>query len=338
MSSSQHHFGYSQIPVNPSFRNAAVNAVAVVPLLSQDTSKSTASSKSFQDLMEALRRHNSTTTAKDHLLLTVANSSLTRPGDWRYSDTPLKAFHWQHGCQRLLVFDGRPQHSRYSQDRLLNTATRDWIDLCPSRRTAAVIGVLNMHDCHSIADLHTAEHELHQYAVRFSTPPFAVTQHGASFERDCPVQRLFVYDSFDEESQKINLGQSTIMGTSSILAFPPSDDAHAQMMDLHLNVVISDLTVAIFRSLEQKIRETTSGTSSVQQQQQQPQARPRGLSRFVSSGSGDGSGGLEEETPVNQSSRNLGISQMVRSYVCFCQCERVCCCVSFFVSLNLTTC
>ena len=43
---------------------------------------------------------------------------------------------------------------------------------------------------------------------------------------------------------------------NSILAFPPADKEHAVVMDLHLNVVVNDLAVAIFRSLEDRIRES----------------------------------------------------------------------------------
>ena len=180
-------FSFSKVPGNPSFRKAAVNAVALVPLLSSNSSNSnqdrkdgstqqqqqppdvqpgTKSAASFAGLLESLRRHNTAAPqiiAEDELLLVIPNSSLTRPGDWRYNETPLKAFHWQHGCQRLVLFDGRPQESRAAHDRLMNQSlTRDWIDLCPSRRTAAVIGILNLHDCKSVADLHRAEEELHQ--------------------------------------------------------------------------------------------------------------------------------------------------------------------------------
>ena len=163
---------FSKVPGNPSFRKKAVNAVALVPLLTGNggnkgdgaatsTSKSLAS---FADLLESLRQHNTAAPqiiSEDELLLVIPNSSLTRPGDWRYNETPLKAFHWQHGCQRLMLFDGRPQESRPAHDRLINqSVTRDWIDLCPSRRTAAVVGVLNLHDCESLADLHRPA-ELH---------------------------------------------------------------------------------------------------------------------------------------------------------------------------------
>lgn len=165
----------SKVPGNPSFRKAAVNAVALVPLLSSGNDDKdgapppTKSAVSFADLLESLRTHGTAAPqmiAEDELLLVIPNSSLTRPGDWRYKETPLKAFHWQHGSQRLMLFDGRPQESRPAHDRLINQAvTRDWIDLCPSRRTAAVVGILNLHDCHSIADLHRAEEELHQVCI-----------------------------------------------------------------------------------------------------------------------------------------------------------------------------
>ena len=43
---------------------------------------------------------------------------------------------------------------------------------------------------------------------------------------------------------------------NSILAFPPANKEHALVMDLHLNVVVNDLAVAIFRGLEDRIRES----------------------------------------------------------------------------------
>jgi hypothetical protein len=236
-------FTFSEIPGNPSFRNSAVNAVALIPLLSSgsdgEVDAATRSSGSFRDLLSALGRHTTTaarTTHEDDLVLVIPNSSLTRPSDWKYNESPLKSFHWQEGCQRLLLFDGLPQNSRAAHDRVINQSmTRNWIDLCPSRRTAAVIGVLNIHDCKDLADLHRAEEELHQWAARYSTPSYEVTAHGRNVERDTPVERLYVFDSFDEECQKIDLSKSN-MGSNSILAFPPSDQAHAQMLQLHLNV------------------------------------------------------------------------------------------------------
>lgn len=44
-----------------------------------------------------------------------------------------------------------------------------------------------------------------------------------------------------------------------MVAFPPSDLQHTHMMDLHLNVVINDLAVAVFRQLESRIRNLVSG-------------------------------------------------------------------------------
>jgi hypothetical protein len=135
----------SQVPGSPSFRSSGVNAVAVIPLLSSDRSgqdnPNTASSKSFNDLLDALNRYNSQATgvtqSSDELLLVVPHSNLTRPGGWKYDNTPLKNFHWGHGCQRMAFFDGRPYNSRMAHDRLINhESTRNWIDLCPNRRTA----------------------------------------------------------------------------------------------------------------------------------------------------------------------------------------------------------
>lgn len=299
-------YGVSQVPGNPSFRNAAVNAVAVVPLLSSDKNgeHSSFSTQSFANLTSALQRHPAASGDQGGLLLVVPNNSLTRPGDWRYNATPLKGFHWQHGCQRLQVFDGRPSHTRLASDRLMNHTTRDWIDLCPSRRTAAVVGVLNLRDCQGMEDFQRAEEELHQWATRYAVPPYEATAHGRSLERDKPVERLFVFDSFHEDCQSLDISKSS-MG-NSILAFPPADEEHAEMMDLHLNVVVNDLAVAIFRNLETKIQESdaiaqramplpdTSNTAG---------AARRSLTRIISGASETG------EEPVSASGR-LSVSSL----------------------------
>ena len=295
---------FSKVPGNPSFRKAAVNAVALVPLLSnKEDGGESRSLSSFADLLESLRRHNTAApqvVAEDELLLVIPNSSLTRPGDWRYNDTPLKAFHWGHGCQRLMLFDGRPQESRPAHDRLINQAiTRDWIDLCPSRRTAAVVGVLNLRDCESLQDLKRAEEELHQWALRYSTPPYEATAHGRDGQRDKPIERLFVFDSFDDECQKIDLSKSK-MG-NSILAFPPADEEHAVVMDLHLNLVVNDLAVAIFRSLEDRIRES----DAISRSKGELTATTRtSLTRLISGQSSE----VDESKP--SASANLSLSSM----------------------------
>lgn len=201
----------SQVPGAPTFRSSAINAVAVIPLLSSDRhghdDPTTFSSKSFEDLMSLLVRYNQNAATddtsqnlkklNDGLVLVVPYSSLTQPGEFKYSSTPLRNFHWGHGCQRLQFFDGRPYNSRMAHDRLINhSLTRNWIDLCPSRRTAALIGVLNVRDCPDQATLDRAVQEWQQWAERYSTPPYEVTAHGRDFERDFVVQRLFLFDSF----------------------------------------------------------------------------------------------------------------------------------------------
>lgn len=291
----------AQIPGDVSFRNGSVNAIALVPLLSSTESTdgtASRSSQSFQELMDAIHRHTGHSTASDSdSLLVVSNSSLTRPGDWRYSETPLKIFHWLHGCQRIRLFDGRPEHSRQAHDRLLNRAvTKDWIDLCPWRRTAAVVGVLNVHDCKDLSDLHKAEEELKQWTERYATHPYEVSAYGKSGDRDLPVQRLFVYDSFDEECQKIDLTKSKL--GSALVAFPPSDKAHTQMMDLHLNVVINDLVVAIFLELEKKIKESDAICSSISV----PTPSRRPFKRIISSQEKE----VPEEEPQSPSNLTVG--------------------------------
>ena len=294
----------SQIPGAPTFRLSAVNAVAIVPLLSSDDNRQhsrdggaqassaaaggTHSSKSFDDLMEVLSRSSrsskldhilSSNAATKDILMVVPNANLTRPGDWKYEETPLKNFHWGHGCQRLAVFDGRPYNSRMAHDRLINhDMTREWIDICPSRRTAALIGVLNMRDVPDEATLKKAEQEWRQWAERYSTPPYEVTAHGRDFGRDEVVQRLFVFDSFDESCQVDISKLTSAVGNSSLVAFPPADGENSQVMDLHTNEVINGLSVSIFRALEDRIRESDAVTSGAEDGQ--PIASSAARARF----------------------------------------------------------
>ena len=148
-----------------------------------------------------------------------------------------------------------------------------------------------------------AEEELHQWAERYATPPYEVTAHGRAAERDYPVQRLFVYDSFDEECQKIDLSSTNRRGTQ-VLAFPPTDEAHSQMMDLHLNVVVNDLAVAIFRDLETKILDSDEISAAASATQAGATTR-RPFTRIISGGSSEG--GSEEPS---QSARNLTLGSM----------------------------
>lgn len=303
----------SQVPGLPTFRSSAVNAIAVIPLLSSDRSghdnPDTYSSQSFRDLLAALSRYHQQNASGgesqdpgegDDLLLVVPNSNLTRPGDWKYDQTPLKNFHWGHGCQRMAFFDGRPYNSRMAHDRLINhELTRNWIDLCPHRRTAAVIGVLNVRDCPDEATLKRAQEEWQQWADRYSTPPYEVTAHGRDFERDFVVQRLFVFDSF-HESNKVDI--STSLQGASLVAFPPADNEHIHMMDLHMNVVINDLAVAVFRALEERIRESdeiTKGSDG------QPLSSQAAKARFFRSGKPE-----EKDEEAPQGSANLSINNL----------------------------
>lgn len=300
----------SQVPGSPSFRSAAVNSVALIPLLSSHSNghdnPNTHSSKSFHELLEALQRYHGQSSgngnagmeaAIEDLLLVVPHSNLTRPGDWKYDETPLKNFHWGHGCQRMEFFDGRPYNSRMAHDRLINhELTRNWIDLCPHRRTAALIGVLNVRDCPDEATLKKAKQEWEQWAERYSTPPYEVTAHGRDFERDFVVQRLFVFDSFHDS---IKVDVSEVFKGPSLVAFPPSENEN--MIDLHLNVVLNDLAVAVFRELEARIRESDSITKG---SDGQPLVSQSAKSRFFArAGKQDG-----EEVPLG--SDNLSINNL----------------------------
>jgi len=255
----------SDLPHNPSFQDSAVNVVAVVPLLS-GTSPSN-SEQAFNTLFDALKRHTGASTVEksSSLLLVVPNSGLTRPGDWSYSETPLKVFHWQHGCQRFRFFDGRPDISPLAHDRLKNhKVTQEWIDFLPCRRTAVVIGVLNLRDCASAEDLKRAEDELKSWVDEYSVSTYCQGKFGRESARDIPVQRLFVYDSFDEECQTIDITKCS--PDSRMIAFPSNDREHMAMMDVHLNLVINDIAVDVLRDLEAKIQGSDAiagGNSSI---------------------------------------------------------------------------
>ena len=236
--------------------------------------------------------------------LVVPNSQLTRPGDWRYDSTPLRSYDWSSGCQRMRVFDGRVEGggSRMAHDRLHRNEegmagaapSSSWADLAPSRGTVAVIGVLNVRDCRSTDDLRRAEEELEQWTRRYAagnTSAGSGSVGGGSGGDDdissCGVvRRLFVFDSFDEHSQHVDLTTTTL--GSNLVAFPPSDANHSHMMDLHLNVVVNDLAVAIFRNLESRIRSLVA---------------PRKSGFFSGFG-----GGHKAEEPSGPTSPGLGLS------------------------------
>ncbi len=229
------------------------------------------------------------------ITLILPHSQLTRPGDWRYDDTPLRGHDWQSGCQRMRIFDGRPEISRMASDRLryrvgstsgpssssLSSARRDgrrpaphpsssystsdpWIDLEPHRSTSAVIGVLNMRDCRDTRDLWRAEEDLVQWARSYAVDrerENVALGAGDDHRIRAPIVRLFVFESFDESVQRrVDLGQ-TRFRSNQLVAFPPLDmgvrggGANSQMMVLHWNVVVNDLAVALFRNVERRIRE-----------------------------------------------------------------------------------
>lgn len=168
--------------------------------------------------------------------LVVPNSQLTRPGDWRYDSTPLRSHDWSSGCQRMRIFDGRVDGggSRMAHDRLHShisggtsssgDTTSSWTDLAPSRGTAAVIGVLNVRDCRSTDDLRRAEEELERWTRLYAasnTSAGSVSTGGGGDDNasSCGiVRRLFVFDSFDEHSQHVDLTTTTL--GSNLVAFP----------------------------------------------------------------------------------------------------------------------
>eukprot|EP00978_Attheya_sp_CCMP212_P001983 scaffold4090_cov42-Attheya_sp.AAC.1 len=226
---------------------------------------SSSSSLSLPELLPPMRvsRTKKRLEERGEVVVVVPHSQLTKPGDWKYDETPLKSFDWSNGCQRMHVFDGR--RGRMAHDRRLS---QPWMGLIPSRGTMAVLGVLNVRDCHDMDAVHRAETELdawvntycHHNDTSSSTDAAVVDDEDASPKPDAKapkhtiIKRMFVFDSFDEEwQQRVDLTQSTL-GTN-LVAFPPSDDGQStKMMDLHLNVTLNDLAVAIFCQLEHRIR------------------------------------------------------------------------------------
>lgn len=241
---------------------------------------------------------------ESEVTLVIPNSQLTRPGDWRYDATPLNNFHWANGCQRLRCFDGRPMYSRRAHDRITNPAiTAPWSDLIPSRGTTAIIGVLSLKDCQDSLELHRAERELNEWAVRYSLvgsrehdSPVTVETPGSSSSHgmggsNSIIHRIFVFDSFDETCQKrIDMTQLQAKLGSDLVAFPPSDFEHSHMLDLHLRIVMNDLAVSFFRHLEKRIRASDS------------------LSRFA------GKGALEPRAPIINS-RGVSVISALESFV-----------------------
>ena len=210
---------------------------------------------------------------QSEITLILPHSQLTRPGDWRYDTTPLKSHDWQSGCQRIRIFDGRPEWSRMAHDRIgedTNTNTNNsntwkdpWKDMEPHRSTAAVIGILNMRDCQDTRDLWRAEEELIRWSRKYANEENREDIVVGAGDRGSLLTRLFVFDSFEESiQQRVNLSQ-TRFHSSQLVAFPPLDVAHSHMMALHWNVVVNDLAVALFRMMERRIRENDAMGKSV---------------------------------------------------------------------------
>lgn len=91
------------------------------------------------------------------------------------------------------------------------------------------------------------------------------------------MPRLFVFDSFHEDlNPEVNLQAATEtlnIKSNSLVAFPPADEERSEMMNLHVNVVVNDLAVAVFQVLEGKIRESDSlmmGKTPANQANSQP--------------------------------------------------------------------
>jgi len=144
-----------------------------------------------------------------------------------------------------------------------------------------------------------------------------VTAHGRDVSRDIVVPRLFVYDSFHEDfvnNPDVDLQAATKklqLSPKSIVAFPPSDQERS--LDLHVNVVVNDLTVAIFQELESKIKEsdslmTTKGASTPGQAIAARTGFFGRSSSGVSNNNGGATIGVDEDLPIG--SKNLSIETL----------------------------
>jgi len=193
----------------------------------------------------------------------------------------------------------------------------NFVDLYPSRGVSAIIGVLNIKDCKSEIDIQRAYDELDVYADKFTPHLYhekSFLSGGKYTKPNSPmspkhfvVKRLFLFDSFEESVRDkfdlssfynydtINNGNNDgVNNLSELIAFPPLEN-----IDLHLNVVVNDLAVAMFMNLEKRIkvmdslRDFDSTSSTVifqnhgnskknmfqQQQQQQQQGQGQGQER-----------------------------------------------------------
>lgn len=135
-----------------------------------------------------------------------------------------------------------------------------------------------MRDCISSGDLTRVEEELDSWVQMYQTRG-AVSQD--------VVKRLFVFDSFDEHCQQNVELSATSLG-SNLVAFPPSGGPHSHMMEMHLNVVVNDLSVEIFSCLEGRIKSLVA---------------PRKASWFSSSTKKS-----DPEGPTNPAGASVGIS------------------------------
>lgn len=251
---------------------------------------------------------------QSEITLILPHSQLTRPGDWRYDTTPLKSHDWQSGCQRIRIFDGRPEYSRMAYDRIgsvsengvpsegigttssqsnrsdnTNAWNDPWKEMEPHRATAAVIGILNMRDCRDTRDLWRAEESLVQWARRYSSPENREDIAVGAPDRGNVLTRMFVFDSFEESIQRrVNLS-ATRFHSSQLVAFPPLDldGGHSHMMALHWNVVVNDLAVALFRMMERRIRENDAMGKTVWKLGGGVGGAAAGVSALLSGNAGD---------------------------------------------------
>ena len=163
----------------------------------------------------------------------------------------------------------------------------------PHRRTAAIIGILNIQDCIIRDDdddkndetpkqttammIQRACEELQQWSHRYSSPSYGASTYGHTDDRgtsssstgtgskdttpshrDVPVTRLFVYDSFNIDTPDMifdipKTQTGTILFDTNAIIAFPPNNNDI----LHTKFVLADLMVTIFRNLEQKVVHAT---------------------------------------------------------------------------------
>ena len=197
-----------------SFSKHSINRIAI--RVPHDTPNNKHSKRALLELKQSIQRNFEVS----YPTLICPVNQLTRPGDWRYDASPLESFDWSEGCIRIqFVFfedNGGGLNKEFSES--------DEFYM-----TVVVVSTLDCQDSDAFRDMQLEYDEIKR-------------------------KRIFVFDSFAEESSGIDIDASRVVHPNELIAFPPFMAKNHQVMDMHLNVVVNDLAVAIFVDMEQQIR------------------------------------------------------------------------------------